>query len=387
MQNKHVKRCGFRKRRLRLNQNSSSGIILSDRGFTLIELLVTVSIIALLVAVLLPSLRTARESARRCVCVGNLRAIASGSNLYATEDAQNESIPIHPSTYDGIDTYHGDPGAYDWGGKSGIGQRVDSADAFSSLWGTAFGRGPGTRPLNRVLFKAGFTDHRDSPGPGGANWASDTELDLPIVRCPSDRGYVGYHFEDWMESGRSSYDYYGTSYAASTLWMHTHAVVLLDGSTDYVASVSPFYQHVTRIQTPCETVLFTENAPRFAWAPTNTPSPNAPIWGPDYLGSGDELGFEKGWHRGDHEAIVAFSDGHAAAIRMNGRIDPPPHLSFYPQMDGPDAITHYLIENDAEARYDRFKWRIIRGDGWRIDVLPSPPMLTRVHQDRLTAGY
>ena len=42
------------------------------RGFTLIELLVVISIISLLIAILLPSLSNARESARRTACSSNL---------------------------------------------------------------------------------------------------------------------------------------------------------------------------------------------------------------------------------------------------------------------------------------------------------------------------
>ena len=44
-------------------------------GFTLIELLVVVAIIAVLVAILLPALSSARERARRIVCMSNLQQI------------------------------------------------------------------------------------------------------------------------------------------------------------------------------------------------------------------------------------------------------------------------------------------------------------------------
>lgn len=43
------------------------------KGFTLIELLVVISIIALLLAILMPSLRRARNSARAVVCQSNLK--------------------------------------------------------------------------------------------------------------------------------------------------------------------------------------------------------------------------------------------------------------------------------------------------------------------------
>ena len=54
------------------------------KGFTLIELLVVVAIIAVLIAILIPSLGKAREYAKRVQCGTNMRGWDQASQLYAT---------------------------------------------------------------------------------------------------------------------------------------------------------------------------------------------------------------------------------------------------------------------------------------------------------------
>ena len=67
-----------------------------QRAFTLIELLVVVSIIALLISILLPSLSKARTVAKSTACASNHRQLGTAAQIYATE--YRGMIPIGTET-------------------------------------------------------------------------------------------------------------------------------------------------------------------------------------------------------------------------------------------------------------------------------------------------
>ncbi len=65
-------------------------------AFTLVELLVVVSIIALLISILLPSLQRARDQAKQVKCLAHQSGLAKAAISYTTEE--NDWIPGSPGT-------------------------------------------------------------------------------------------------------------------------------------------------------------------------------------------------------------------------------------------------------------------------------------------------
>lgn len=156
-------------------------------GFTLVELLVVVSIVALLIAMLLPAVQHAKEVARIAVCGSNLRQVSIGLHAYANDNRQYGPAyrlpPVNPSDPPADCPSPGWSSAPDWtvhlfGGKVSNGQWPGYPDRVEIS---------GRRKLNPYV-----------PG-----WE--------VYRCPSDVGLrraVGGDYFDW----------FGTSYYYNSNW-------------------------------------------------------------------------------------------------------------------------------------------------------------------------
>jgi len=96
-------------------------------GFTLIELLVVVAIIALLLAIIVPTLRLAKDHARRIGCSANLRSLAMAAIFYA--DDNNGLTPSSTNTWNDNGIWRGG-----WCGVTHDGAR-QSLDIHTQVYG------------------------------------------------------------------------------------------------------------------------------------------------------------------------------------------------------------------------------------------------------------
>ena len=74
--------------------------------FTLIELLITVSILAILVAILLPGLNSARRKARTITCLSTQKQYACAIGIYTADNADyyffGKSVPVDNAADAGV---------------------------------------------------------------------------------------------------------------------------------------------------------------------------------------------------------------------------------------------------------------------------------------------
>jgi len=152
-------------------------------GFTLVELLVVIAIIGVLVALLLPAVQAARESARRTSCTNNLKQLGLG--IHNFESANRQFPPA------GV--------GYGWCG-SNAGGTGDTAILNMSGWVRVLGFIEQTSIANNLKLDQAFSQQATgyccsyggnkngslagSPAGNGAFMSAV----IPAFACPSDSG-------------------------------------------------------------------------------------------------------------------------------------------------------------------------------------------------------
>src|SRR5215831_15331784 len=74
----------------------------SPAGFTLIELLVVIPIIAILTALLLPSLNKAKAASQSTYCQNNLKQLQTGFLMYADESSDKQPALMATQEFGGV---------------------------------------------------------------------------------------------------------------------------------------------------------------------------------------------------------------------------------------------------------------------------------------------
>jgi len=95
-------------------------MIRKRRGFTLIELLVVIAIIGILAAMVFPVFARARESARKAVCLSNVKNIALAIQMYLADN--NDVLPPTEQRQEVIDYFN------TWPGDAGDGNHLWDGD-------------------------------------------------------------------------------------------------------------------------------------------------------------------------------------------------------------------------------------------------------------------
>ncbi len=330
--------------------------VLSKRAVTLVESLAILLCVTLLMVVLVPATAQVAVSGKSQRCLSNLMRIGYANAVYAAQDPNDNALPVHHQQFtqcgEDSSSLCDEPifvGAYDWGGKSGVG-RDDFVSGFpgeplNSRYGTKAGFGPTRRPLNKILFPGAMTDAFAFGRFDRDQAHADTKLELDLVKCPSDTGFTGVHCPDFEAKKLSSFDHFGTSYNANIF-------MTASGGGGVMFSTSPYLHRMSDLLAPSRTLGYQENNGRFAW--TVAPEPCDFLHGvPGTVG---------GWHGKDWTFNAAFMDGHADSIYMRG-YRRETNLGLGPDFDGASrCIT-------------------IRGEGWQKDTLPLPRIATNLVHD------
>lgn len=101
---------------------------LRPRGFTLVELLVVITIIAILIAMMLPAVMAARENSRRMTCMNNLFQIGVGLSSYRSA---HEMLP--PGDTDTQGPVRNIPKGYQMGWMASILPYIDEGIVFRQI--------------------------------------------------------------------------------------------------------------------------------------------------------------------------------------------------------------------------------------------------------------
>lgn len=266
------------------------------RGFTLVEMMVVVAVIAVLIALLIPTLKNVKEAAGETNCASNLKQLGAATISYLA--AYNDNLPQVAAQ----NPYTGQLeiiGAL-FGGKRGS-LAMFGIDQY----------GADKRPLNKFLGSGSYLVDTD---PTNGN-----DEDVPVFHCPLDRGQPAQ--PGIMPPVDSMYDFIGSSYT-----LNDHALDSEDCWT-LVPKRSP----------ACDPDPSNPNDQKPGGKMTHVESPSKtwmlgdlPIY--NYQEGGDRHQY---WHYDSVQVNLCFVDGHVGSgIKVaKGIVNTTKQYTFLPGTD------------------------------------------------------
>ncbi len=246
------------------------------QGFTLIELLVVVAIISMLISILLPSLKLAKEKARTTKCMVNLRSI--GQALMACETETGGYTPIWD---DGegpvghvrwmltwVDVLYDQRYTDDWAvGICPVDEWPDEPTEYKARnWRFNFVRKMGMRDTIRWGTRTSYAQNFVA----GCNQPGDRHKDptRQIYAIDGWWSWFGSLNAMWVASGGQGAPGYTPNYASAVAWRHTREyianAIFFDGHAGPVVPDLGGYNPSPSMDDPDRTV---DTVKYFTWLP------------------------------------------------------------------------------------------------------------------------